>query len=1027
MDRGSIARGVLVPDSQAITEGPHKLPLAPNVHRGQFVGSSSAVVDIFAPIRGLLRLAVLAGGVLLAAAESAPVREHWAFQPVSDPIPPREAAVVESSRTPLDAFLRSALRGSGLTPAPPVGRRVLIRRLSYDLRGVPPSPSEVEAFVQDPDPSAVPRWVDRFLASPQYGERWGRWWLDLARYADTNGQDENKVMANAWRYRDWVIRSLNANQPFDRFITDQLAGDLLPTNGVPEEMVLDRWIATGLLVLGPKMLAEQDKPKLVMDLVDEQIDVVTRAFLGLTVGCARCHDHKFDPIPTRDYYALAGIFKSTRSMENLAFVSKFNERPVSTLAQRAAVAAHSAGLAERNTAVVRARAAGDAALKSQWREDVAAVLSAGIGPAVETNAPPYRIRLAAYASANPATNWVSRSLQAWMGRPISEIAAELAALESEPDPGPEPRIGPGRVGGGFVATGTNFLELPHAGVLDPPQITVETWVLAASFPGEGDARRWLVNKNGSEWTDGHYALVIDHDRPGAYLNIGGGRENVVALWSDGARLQANRWQHLAMTYDGKVLRLWVDGKPSGELQVGRPRVPGTGGLAVGRRQDGYVHFRGRLDEIRVWDRALESEVLATHASHPEAPVGDGVVARWEFNELSAAQREIVARAELREALYGVEGILMTPRDARAWYAAEFREAVERAERERDVLAAAAPPVPANALSVMDDVPVDLPVYGRGSHLNPGKEPVPRGYLRVVDRGTTAAPPPDRSGRLELARWLTSPEHPLTSRVIVNRVWQAHFGEGLVRTPDNFGVRGERPTHPELLDWLAREFVRSGWDLKHLHRLIVTSAAYEQGSATTESDAAAVRDPENRLLSRFPRQRLEAEMIRDGLLAVAGRLDLAMGGSLVSWKNDEYVPADDVSDSCVRRSVYLPIVRDRVYDVFTLFDFANPSVGTARRTPTVVSHQALFFLNSPLVRDCAQALAMSVVANSRSDPERVQDLYHRLFSRPATGSEVDRALRFLKTSGPLVRPEVGGNSWPSLCQALMSANEFLYRE
>ncbi|MFO1458981.1 MAG: DUF1553 domain-containing protein [Verrucomicrobiota bacterium] len=984
-------------------------------------------MKISAPIRGLLRLAVLAGSVLLAGAESAPVREHWAFQLVADRVPPGGTAVVRGSLTPPDTFLRLALSESGLTPAPPVGRRALIRRLSYDLRGLPPSPSEVEAFVQDPDPSVVSRWVDRFLASPQYGERWGRWWLDLARYADTNGQDENKVMANAWRYRDWVIRSFNANQPFDRFITDQLAGDLLPTNGVPEEVILDRWIATGLLVLGPKMLAEQDKPKLLMDLVDEQIDVVTRAFLGLTVGCARCHDHKFDPIPTRDYYALAGIFKSTRAMENLDFVSKFNERPVSTGAQRAAVAAHAAAMSEQNATVAVARAAGDAELKTRWREDVAAMLSAGFVPPTGTNGPPHRIRLAAQVSAHPDTNAASRWLRDQAGRPISEIAADLATLELDLNPGPEPRIGPGRLGGAFVATGTNFLELPHSLALEPAQITVEAWVRAAAFPGEGDARRWLVNKNGSEWTDGHYALVIDRDRPGAYLNIGGGREYVFALWSDGVRLQTNTWQHLAMTYDGAILRLWVDGKPAGELQVGRPRVPGNGGLAVGRRQDGYVYFRGSLDEIRVWDRALEPEALSAHATHPEAPVGPGVVARWEFNDLSTVQRQFVARAELREALYGPGGILVTPRDARTWYSAEHRQILERAERMRDALAAAAPPAPAIALSVMDDVTVDLPVFSRGSHLNPGKEPVPRGYLRVVDRGTAAVPTPDRSGRLELARWLTSPEQPLTSRVLVNRVWQAHFGEGLVRTSDNFGVRGEAPTNPALLDWLAREFVRSGWDLKHLHRLIVTSATYQQDSATSESDATGIRDPENRLLSRFPRQRLEAEMIRDGLLAVSGRLDLAMGGTLVSWKNNEYVPADDVSDSCVRRSVYLPVVRDRVYDVFTLFDFANPSVGTARRTPTVVSHQALFFLNSPLVRDCARSLAALVVANSESDPDRVQDLYHRLFSRPATGAEVARALRFLEKSGALVRPDVGGDSWATLCQALMSANEFLYRE
>lgn len=971
----------------------------------------------------------------LAAFGAAP-EAHWAFQPVADPIPPGWPEAPAERRSAVDAFIGAKLREVALTAATPASRRVLIRRASFDLLGLPPTPEDVEAFVQDPAPDAFVRCVERYLASPRYGERWGRWWLDLARYADTNGQDENKVMANAWRYRDWVIRAFNANRPFDQFITEQLAGDLLPTNGVPEEIVFDRWTATGLLVMGPKMLAEQDKPKLVMDLVDEQIDVVSRAFLGLTVSCARCHDHKFDPIPARDYYALAGIFKSTRAMENLEFVSKFNERPVSTRAQLEALAAHEKTMAVRSSEASDAIHRANEALREHWREDLAGALAVGssgaeathAGSSAETNRPPFRTRLAVWLAMDPATNGVARALRSLTNGPDQALAF-LRDLEVESGLTNGLRIGPGRIGGGFVATGSNHLDFAHSPALDPEQLTVEAWVRAAEFAKDGDARRWLVNKNANEWVQGHYALMLDGGRPGAYLNIGGGRENVFAVWSDGPRLQTNRWHHLAFTYNGARLRLFVDGQPAGELSVERPRIAGSSPLTLGRRQDGYVHFRGSLDEVRVYDRALAQAELAAHVNRPETSSNAGVVASWDFNELTAAESEAVARAELREAVYGPEGLLALPADPRPWYPASARETLARMEKDRAALAAAAPPPPAHALAVTEDAAADLPVFARGSHLNPGKEPVPRGFVRVANRGETPAPPADRSGRLELARWLTAPDHPLTARVVVNRVWQAHFGEGLVRTPDNFGVRGETPTHPELLDWLAREFIRSGWDLKHLHRLILHSATYQQASVTSDPGAnpSSSVDPDNRLLSRFPRQRLEAEMVRDALLAVSGRLDNTTGGSLVNWKNNDYVPADNVSEKSMRRSVYLPVVRDRVYDVFTLFDFANPSVGTAKRTPTVVSHQALFFLNSPLVLECARSLAETLLAAGSDDTDRLHHAYERALGRPPTASECARDLRFIERTAEGSGPGTRLTAWTAWCQTLMAANEFLYRE
>jgi len=693
-------------------------------------------------------------------ADPAPA-DFWSFQPIRSPRPPsvRQAAW---TRTPIDRFILAGQEEKGLQPSPPATPRELLRRVTFDLTGLPPSPDEVEAYERHPTPDAFEAVVDRLFASPHYGERWGRWWLDVARYADTNGQDENKVMANAWRYRDWVIRAFNRNLPFDQFISHQLAGDLLPTPST-ESAFLEQITATGFLVLGPKMLAEQDKPKLVMDIVDEQIDTVGRAFLGLTLGCARCHDHKFDPVPARDYYALAGIFKSTRTMENLGFVSKFNERRVSTTHQIAAYEAHQKRL--------------------------------------------------------------------------------------------------------------------------------------------GD----ITNRIGALTRDANAAMLASQS-------------------------------------------------------VEKPQLPKN-----------------------------------PRASYPEA-----------------------TRATLVEL-----------------------------ERQRDGCIDSAPEAIELALAVADDKPVDLPVHLRGSHLKLANDPVPRGFLQVVAR---ANPPPaipsDHSGRLEFTRWLVAPSNPLTARVIVNRIWQAHFGEGLVRTPDNFGLRGELPSHPDLLDWLASDFIRSGWDLKALHRLLLRSAVYQQSAQRTPTPSArpsptgdptptdpayaAFVDPDNRLLSVFPRRRLEAEMIRDALLHASGRLDPSMGGSLVSWKNDEYTPGDDVSATAVRRTVYLPVVRDRVYDALTLFDFANPSVTTAKRVPTVVAQQALFFLNSPFVKEAAAVLADSIATGANPGPgERIQEAYRRILTRVPTSAERSRAQAFLAHLPPASNgspSEHAGETQAlaALCQTLFASNEFIYR-
>ncbi len=641
---------------------------------------------------------------------------HWAFQPLPETPAP---AVEPGTAGTIDRFLLQRLRATGLRFNPPADRRTWLRRVTLDLTGLPPTPEEIEAFESDPRPDARERRVEGLLSSPAYGERWARWWLDVARYADTNGQDENKVMANAWRYRDWVVRSFNRDLSFDRFVQQQIAGDLLVPAGSEDPARLDGWIATGFLVIGPKLLAEQDKPKLVLDIIDEQVDTVGRALLGLTFGCARCHDHKFDPVPQRDYYALAGIFRSTRSMENLAFVSKFNERPLVPPDEVERVAAHDRALKEAKQRLEKA----------------------GAKPAAGAEAT---------KPADPAE--------------LERLKAEVARLQAE-----------------------------------------------------------------------------------------------------------------------------------------------------------------------------------------------------------------------------------------------------------------APPAVPLALAVAEDQATNLPVMARGSHLNPGRELVPRGSPSLLRAVSVASPAAGASGRLELAQWLTHPANPLTPRVLVNRVWQAHFGEGLVRTPDNFGLRGEPPTHPELLDWLARSFMASGWSLKWLHRQIVLSDAYGQSS---EFGPARVEeaDPENRWLHRYPIQRLEAEMVRDALLAVSGRLDRTVGGSVVNWKNDEYVPGDEEPFRVLRRALYLPVVRDRGHDLFTAFDGANASVSVARRSSTVVSPQALYLLNSKIVRESADALGQRVVALPES--VRVERLHRWILGRSARASESGRAAQLL--SDPRLAALKEPERWAVLAHALLCSNEFIHR-
>jgi hypothetical protein len=678
----------------------------------------------------------------LAKAKDNSGHDHWAFRPpVDPPVPAVKSAAWP--RSALDHFILAQLEAKGLQPAPPADRRTLLRRATFDLIGLPPTPAEVDAFLADTSAHAFARVVDRLLASPHYGERWARHWLDVARYADSNGLDENVAFGNAWRYRDYVVAAFNADKPYDQFLLEQLAGDLLP--GSDSAGRHERLIATGFLALGPKVLAEGDEKKMELDIIDEQIDTLGRALIGLTLGCARCHDHKFDPITARDYHGLAGIFSSTRTMESLKRVARWHEYPIGSEADRQRKAAHDQLVARSKDAIQQLAKTASDKLKSDAKG----------------------------------------------GTPLPKHLEPL-------------------------------------------------------FPGDVQV----------------------------------------------------------------------------ELQ------------------------------------------------------------------------------RLREALTALEK--------------------------------KAPEMPA-AMGVADGKVIDLPVFLRGDHLKPGKT-VAR-QVPVILAGK--APPAfdvAHSGRLELANWLVRPDHPLTARVMVNRVWRWRFGRGIVPTPDNFGLLGEAPVNQPLLDWLAHRFVESKWSIKALHRTMMLSSTYQMSTATNDNTMHV--DPENRLHGHASVARLEAETIRDNLLAVSGLLDRTMGGSLLHVKNRDYLFDHTSKDSTRydsrRRAVYLPVIRNNVYDVFQLFDFPDPAVANGDRATTTVATQALFFLNSEFVAQVCEDWAAALLKDAGlDDAGRVERIYRSAYARPPTAGEATAALSLVRSVESLLardQPSAGRHrlqAWASLCQTVVSANEFVY--
>ncbi|MBX7168717.1 MAG: DUF1553 domain-containing protein [Pirellulales bacterium] len=808
-------------------------------------------------------------------------REHWCYRP------PTRAAVPElrDATWPLDerldGFILARLEEANLRPAGEASRPELLRRLSFDLVGLPPTPEELDAFVADEAPGAYERQVDRLLASPQYGERWGRHWLDVARFAESFTL-RGLVMSEAWRYRDYVIEAFNADRPFDRLVREQLAGDLLPAESLPERQ--RQRIATAFLAMGNHNLEEQDKAQLRMDVVDEQLETIGRAFLAQTLGCARCHDHKFDPIPTTDYYALAGILRNTQTLED-ANVSNWLDVPLPLPEDE-----------ERFFAELHTQESKLAAQVKQQRELVERLAQTDpAGPAV-VKASDLPGVVVDDAQARLVGRWTrSQSVRRYVG--------EGYVHDGNEQPG--------------TKTATFIAELPAAGRYDvrlayTPGSNRATNTEVTVFSAEGELVR-QINQRERPPIDGRFVSLGEFR-----FELGG--QSFVLISNAGA--------------DGHVVADAVQFLPVGE----------SSGAAAG-----------------------------------ETPP-----AAAESAELKDAQRQ----------LRDLEG--------------ELRKLREDSPRRP------------KALSVVEQASIEnARVHVRGNVHNQTDE-VPRGFLSVMPGVRPPALPPEQSGRRELADWIAAPDNPLTARVFVNRAWHWLFGAGLVRTTDNFGTTGERPSHPELLDELALQFIDDGWSIKRLVRRIVTSRTYRQ--ATTAEPSLVEADPENRLFGRAVRRRLDAEALRDAMLGAAGRLDLTLGGPTIA-------PGTAADYGFVydqpRRSVYVPVLRNALPSLFQVFDFADPSVVTGVRATSTVAPQALWMLNDPFVREQARHTAVRLLASAEDDKSRLVAAFRILLGREPRAAELLAAQAYLSPADDGATPQAREDAWTQLVQALFGSLDFRY--
>ena len=815
-----------------------------------------------------------------APAEADPLKSHWSFQPVRRPAVPAVGKRLAKHASPLDAFIGARLAEDKLAPSPEADRTTLIRRLYFVMLGLPPTPEEVTAFVADRKPQAFERLVDRVLDDPRYGERWGRHWLDVVRFAESNGFETNRERLNAWRYRDYVIAALNDDKPYDQFIREQLAGDALGAE-----------VATGFLVGGPVDIVKSPDVALTAqqraDELDDMVGTTGTAFLGLTTGCARCHSHKFDPISHREYHALAAIFAGVQHGDRALPLSADQKAKLAQADQRI-------------------------------RE-----LEGKLVPFLPQPPTPPR-----EGERRPPVNFARNE------DPFAPVEAKFVRFTILATTGGEPCLDELEVWAGDrnVALATHGTRATASGSLAGHEIHKLEHLNDGRV---GNGRSWISSEAGRGWVQLEFLraerisrVVWGRDREGQF------KDRLATHYRVEAGLTTNDWQRVASSDDREPFAGKAEPPPAPAYQ-----------------------FAGR----------------------PEAEAAQGK--QW-FAELEQVRRQ---RAEWAK--------------APAIYAGNFTQ------------------------------PGVTHRLHRGDPLQP-REAVAPGTLAIFHPLTLATNTPEQQRRRQLADWIASPENPLTARVIVNRLWQHHFGVGLVSTPNDFGKNGARPTHPELLDWLASELVHPEvkptigptvrpWSLKHLHRLILTSATWRQAS-TPRREALKV-DAGSRLLWRFPPRRLEAEGIRDSILTVSGNLDRTPGGpSFYLHEVDRenvyhYRPKEEFGPADTRRMVYAFKVRMEQDGIFGAFDCPDGSLVMPKRSASTTPLQALNLFNSRFILSQAEAFAARLRRDAGEDlPAQVRRAWQLAFNRAPSRAEARDAVAFARAEGT-----------PALCRAVLNANEFLF--
>ncbi len=817
------------------------------------------------------------------------------------PVPEKEAVNIEEGRKfwsfqPRRTFPEGRSIDDFIRPqAPRAAADQLVRRLFLDLIGLPPTLMERQEFLrlyhqQSPD-EAVDTFTNDLLNRREFGEKWARHWLDVARYADSNGGDFNLTFNEAWRYRNYVIDAFNRDLPYDQFLREQIAGDVMPAD--TSEQRNRQLIATGFLMVAPKMLTERDKEKMHLDIADEQLDTIGRAIMGLTLGCARCHDHKFDPILTSDYYAMVGILHSTRTADRVLMnnvnVTGWTETDLEVDDEtQALIAAHQARVAKYEKEIEQ---------KKRHARNTAEVFT---------------------------------------GVVVDNTEAERTG------PWRKSTLRPNHVGEYYLATdkGKGPYSIKWTATLPKPG----KYELRASFGGgKGLARtaRYVVKH-----ADGETKIIID--------------------------------QTLQPTIQG----LWFS---LGQFTFGSPTTAAKASASTNELVTAIAEVR--LTDEQAGGAVIADAIQLVHVDDLKQEQQTPVAAlSAEIKKLEQALKKLMANA---------------PKVLRTMAAQD------------------------NANQRMGDLHIRI----RGETENLGAK-VPRGFLQVASYPgfEQATIPADESGRLQLADWLTHPNHPLTARVMVNRIWQQLFGQGIVVTSDNFGLRGARPSNPELLDYLADEFVRNEWSMKHLIREIIRSRSYQQAAHT-----ASEKDPDNSLLQHQNRRPAPAETIRDSILAIAGELDREQHESVVAQLGMYAIATSGTrheslaqTDTLRQRSIYMPIVRGAVPPSLAVFDLPNPDLVTGTRAVTTVPAQALFMMNSPFVRTMAESVSAQVAKEEQPIEDVVQTLYRRILIREADAGDIALGKEYisqLMNENSKSRPE----AIASFVQILFSSTEFRFIE